>query len=147
MGLRMRATLAYEELQRERAERLAAEEAAERAKNERLARGLFTKLFNGEPETVNGCEVTADGLTFVFFHREEYDGLDGFWLRGKCPRCGEDCLSRPIYDLEDLGAQLDTFQPSGAHSCHGCEPKPAPRRSWSDRLQDLLDERYELATD
>ncbi len=66
-------------------------------------------------------------------------------LMGTCPKCGQLCAGvLDIWDLADLGQALsEPFQPCWQHD-ERCKPGPnsAHFRTWVQRLQDLLHERY-----
>jgi hypothetical protein len=48
-------------------------------------------------------------------------------LLGRCPSCGTETISEPIFSLGGLGKMLESFQPIYVHSC------PSRQQSKSDR--------------
>jgi hypothetical protein len=39
-------------------------------------------------------------------------------LLGRCPSCGVEAISEPIYNLAGLGERLERFEPISEHCCH-----------------------------
>lgn len=113
------------------------EEAEERARKTRLqeeqTRKQFEETFGVPPDTVQGNTATCDGLVLV---NRTY-----FWqLKGRCPRCGEECESWDITNLADLGAQIEAFAPHWDHNCSEDEEVETAALRFVRTLSELLHE-------
>jgi hypothetical protein len=68
-----------------------------------------------------GCvEAEVEDLRFIAFeitppHKQEI--LTLVTLLGRCPICGAEAMSEPIFNLAGLGERLETFKPIGHHPC------------------------------
>lgn len=69
-----------------------------------------------------GCvEAEVEDLRFISFEfispkQEQWTLVT---LLGRCPACGVETMSPPLYNLVGLGRMLEKFEPGFAHSCRG----------------------------
>lgn len=74
-----------------------------------------------------GCvEAEIEDLRFVALELPasgEQEPLLAVTLLGRCPSCGAETASKPIYRLSGLGKMLEKFEPIHLHSCSWREKK------------------------
>lgn len=95
-------------------------------RNERVVE-MFTKCAKGFLEKF-GCAPQAitiddDMWANVFcdeMHLRAHSWADTiqFHLVGHCPDCREECMSKEITNIEELGIMLVDFEPCQAHKCY-----------------------------
>jgi len=78
----------------------------------------FYNRFGIVPDEITGGEViyylrvgNLDSNLDIGYDMRE----DAYWLRGKCPQCGQVCCSRKFRDLAGLGRLGKHFVPEIAH--------------------------------
>lgn len=95
-------------------ERAAQALRAQREQDVHKIKQRFHNRFGIAPDEVTGGEVIyylrVGDLDIGYDMRE-----DAYWLRGKCPKCGQVCRSRKFRDLAGLGHLGKRFVPGMAH--------------------------------
>ena len=99
--------------------------AAEQAKRvERFRAELQRIIWTREDISIRingGCvEAEIEDIRFVALELPasgKHKPLTLVTLLGRCPSCGMETLSEPIYDLAGLGKMLEQFEPIHRHLC------------------------------
>lgn len=72
--------------------------------------------------TINGgcLEAIIEDLQFVayeFIPPGTKEPMTLVTLLGRCPDCGTETMSEPVFNLAGLGQRLEKFEPIRSHSC------------------------------
>lgn len=111
-----------------------ATKAGQQQRIERFRSELFRVV--GERDDIRlkingGCvEADVEDLRFVALEltaSKSQEPQTVVTLLGRCPSCGTETISEPIFSLGGLGKMLEFFQPIYVHSC------PSRQQSKSDR--------------
>jgi hypothetical protein len=100
-------------------------ESKQRRRIERFRAELFKII--GETVEINiringGCvEAKVEDLRFIAFEipsSEQSGYMTLVTLLGRCPSCGTETMSEPIYNLAGVGKMLESFEPIRRHLCY-----------------------------
>jgi hypothetical protein len=100
---------------------------ADRKKKKRRAKKIEEAIEDMLPKDLGDSEIHRDldnDQYGVVVNVVEADGTlqfvqeDGdIAVVGRCPSCGEECISVPVGTAGELGSVLETFRPGSSHAC------------------------------